>query len=226
MPPEEKLLAGEELFDYACAITLAGIRDQFRGPQRGGMLADSRREIGFARTNGAAAMTAGESITLRVAEALEACGIPFLLSGSFASNFYGIPRSTRDADFVLQAAARRRAGIRETIGRRLPPRPQLSFETNTGTFASASPQEEGVQGGAVPAFARCSRSVPLSAAARRATPRPTALASLAGGRGCHQAPLGSRQGQRRCAGCHGRAAGQARLGIHRGVVPAARHPGA
>ena len=29
MPPEEKLLAGEELFDYACAITLAGIRNQF-----------------------------------------------------------------------------------------------------------------------------------------------------------------------------------------------------
>ena len=29
MPPEEKLLAGEELFDYACAITLAGIRDEF-----------------------------------------------------------------------------------------------------------------------------------------------------------------------------------------------------
>jgi hypothetical protein len=31
MPPEEKLLAGEELFEYACAITLAGIRDQFPG---------------------------------------------------------------------------------------------------------------------------------------------------------------------------------------------------
>jgi hypothetical protein len=29
MSPEEKLLAGEELFDYACSITLAGIRDQF-----------------------------------------------------------------------------------------------------------------------------------------------------------------------------------------------------
>jgi hypothetical protein len=29
MPPEEKLLAGEELFDYACSITLAGIREQF-----------------------------------------------------------------------------------------------------------------------------------------------------------------------------------------------------
>ena len=28
-PPEEKFLAGEELFDYACSITLAGIRHQF-----------------------------------------------------------------------------------------------------------------------------------------------------------------------------------------------------
>ena len=31
MPLEEKLLAGEELFDYACSITLAGIRDQSPG---------------------------------------------------------------------------------------------------------------------------------------------------------------------------------------------------
>ena len=29
MPPEDKLLAGEELFDYACSITLAGIHNQF-----------------------------------------------------------------------------------------------------------------------------------------------------------------------------------------------------
>jgi hypothetical protein len=31
MSPEEKLLAGEELFEYACSITLAGIRDQSPG---------------------------------------------------------------------------------------------------------------------------------------------------------------------------------------------------
>jgi hypothetical protein len=47
-------------------------------------------------------MTAGESITVRVADALKACGIAYMLSGSFASNFYGIPRSTKDADFVVQ----------------------------------------------------------------------------------------------------------------------------
>jgi hypothetical protein len=29
MSPEEKLFAGAELFDYACEITKAGIRDQF-----------------------------------------------------------------------------------------------------------------------------------------------------------------------------------------------------
>jgi len=28
MTPEQKLLAGAELFDYACRITLAGIRSQ------------------------------------------------------------------------------------------------------------------------------------------------------------------------------------------------------
>lgn len=27
-PPEEKLLGGARLFDYACRITIAGIRDQ------------------------------------------------------------------------------------------------------------------------------------------------------------------------------------------------------
>jgi len=29
MPPDEKLLAGERLFAWACEITLAGIRNQF-----------------------------------------------------------------------------------------------------------------------------------------------------------------------------------------------------
>ena len=31
MLPEEKLLLGEELFEYACSITLAGIRNQNPG---------------------------------------------------------------------------------------------------------------------------------------------------------------------------------------------------
>ena len=31
MPPEEKLILGEELFEYACLVTLAGIRSQNPG---------------------------------------------------------------------------------------------------------------------------------------------------------------------------------------------------
>jgi hypothetical protein len=40
MAPEEKLLAGEELFEWACAVTLAGIRDQFPNTNE-----DERRQI-------------------------------------------------------------------------------------------------------------------------------------------------------------------------------------
>lgn len=79
-------------------------------------------------------MTAGESITLRVANVLEACGIPFLLSGSFASNYYGIPRSTKDADFVLQSQRVVGPDFAQQLGEDFLLEPQLSFETNTGTF--------------------------------------------------------------------------------------------
>jgi hypothetical protein len=79
-------------------------------------------------------MTTGESITLRVAQALETCGISFLLSGSFASNYYGIPRSTRDADFVLQSQHPVGPEFAEQLGEDFLLEPQLSLETNTGTF--------------------------------------------------------------------------------------------
>ena len=79
-------------------------------------------------------MTSGESITLQVVKALEECGIPFLLSGSFASNYYGIPRSTRDADFVLQSQRAVGPDFAQQLGEDFILEPQLSFETNTGTF--------------------------------------------------------------------------------------------
>lgn len=79
-------------------------------------------------------MTAGESIAVRVANALEACEIPYLLSGSFASNYYGIPRSTRDADFVLQSQRAVSPDLAQQLGEDFILEPQLSFETNTGTF--------------------------------------------------------------------------------------------
>ena len=44
MRPEDKLLAGEELFLYACSITMAGIRNQFPSADE-----DERRRILGAR---------------------------------------------------------------------------------------------------------------------------------------------------------------------------------
>ena len=54
-PPEEKLLAGAALFDWACQVTLAGIRDQH--PE-----ADERRVQEILRER------------LALARRLEACG--------------------------------------------------------------------------------------------------------------------------------------------------------
>lgn len=74
------------------------------------------------------------SLTIQVADALFASGIPYLLTGSFASNYHGIPRSTKDADFVMQL----KSGVGLEFGRLLGDEfildPQLTFETVTGTY--------------------------------------------------------------------------------------------
>src|SRR5688572_6379066 len=71
---------------------------------------------------------------VRVAEALTACEIPYFLAGSFSSNYYGIPRSTKDADFVVQVQGALPRRFYEQLAPDLEPDPQLSFETNTGTY--------------------------------------------------------------------------------------------
>jgi hypothetical protein len=75
-----------------------------------------------------------EDVTLRVIDALNACGSPYMLVGSFSSNFYGIPRSTKDADFVLQLQGDLAPVFYESLGKDFDMDPQLRFETNTGTF--------------------------------------------------------------------------------------------
>ena len=47
-------------------------------------------------------MTPEASLMVRVADALTGSGVAYLLTGSFSSNYYGIPRSTKDADFVVE----------------------------------------------------------------------------------------------------------------------------
>ncbi len=75
----------------------------------------------------------GSEAVQKVIAALDDCEIPYMLVGSYSTNAYGIPRSTEDADFVIELGD---ASI-GTLARRLEPSiridPQLSFETVTMT---------------------------------------------------------------------------------------------
>lgn len=46
------------------------------------------------------------AITLRVAQACEQLGLPYLVGGSLASSLHGIPRATQDVDFVIAISQR------------------------------------------------------------------------------------------------------------------------
>lgn len=46
-----------------------------------------------------------DAALVSVLAALEAAGVPYMIVGSLASNFHGVPRSTRDADIVVQLSA-------------------------------------------------------------------------------------------------------------------------
>ncbi|MBI5303043.1 MAG: hypothetical protein HY868_12975 [Chloroflexi bacterium] len=43
-----------------------------------------------------------QELFLRVIEILDTLNIPYMVTGSFAVNFYGIPRTTHDIDLVVQ----------------------------------------------------------------------------------------------------------------------------
>lgn len=77
-------------------------------------------------------MTADQAV-VAVLDALDAAGVPYMIVGSLASNFHGIPRSTRDADFVVELPT----GSLDRFDAALPPGLTLdrqgSFETVTGT---------------------------------------------------------------------------------------------
>jgi hypothetical protein len=77
-------------------------------------------------------MTAVELVE-RVIRALESHEVPYMAVGSFSSNVYGKPRSTKAADFVIQLGDKNIALIAQTLGPEFQLEPQMSFETITST---------------------------------------------------------------------------------------------
>jgi len=70
---------------------------------------------------------------LATIDALNELGIPYALVGSYASNFYGVPRSTQDADFVVHIKEMDLDRLRERLHPQLEMERQSAFETITGT---------------------------------------------------------------------------------------------
>jgi hypothetical protein len=75
----------------------------------------------------------GELATATVVAALEELRIDYMLVGSFSTNFYGISRSTRDADIVIQLNEATLADLQHRLGSEFKIDMQMSFETATGT---------------------------------------------------------------------------------------------
>ena len=53
-------------------------------------------------STGAAAMNVAE-VFRRITAALDQAGISYMLTGSFASAYYGVPRSSQDIDLIIEA---------------------------------------------------------------------------------------------------------------------------
>jgi hypothetical protein len=67
--------------------------------------------------------------TVAVIDALGVLQIPYMLVGSLSCSYYAIPRSTQDADFVVQLEAGKIETLMECLGPEFQLDRQMSFET-------------------------------------------------------------------------------------------------
>lgn len=74
-----------------------------------------------------------DAAVLAIIDALNSNNIPYILSGSFATNYYGVPRSTQDADFVVELGETTLSALKNSLGPEFIIDPQISFESITAT---------------------------------------------------------------------------------------------
>ena len=77
-------------------------------------------------------MTGTDSLIELVA-AFDLAGIPYMIVGSYSSNFYGIPRSTKDADLVVHLPSAEWAELPKILPHGIEMEDQMSFEMVTST---------------------------------------------------------------------------------------------
>lgn len=67
-------------------------------------------------------------VIISVANALDTLKIPFMLVGSYSSNYYGITRATQDADLVLELEHQSMGEFTRILGPDFRFDPQMSFQ--------------------------------------------------------------------------------------------------
>lgn len=78
-------------------------------------------------------MNADQAVVALV-EVLESLAIPYMVSGSLATNVYGVPRATDDGDFVLELPPGGRiADLAAALPEAIRLEPQVQFETVTAS---------------------------------------------------------------------------------------------
>jgi hypothetical protein len=70
----------------------------------------------------------------RIVEAFQKLEISYMTVGSFSSNVYGKPRSTKDADFVVQLEGDSINRLARELGPAFQLDPQMTFESITSTM--------------------------------------------------------------------------------------------
>jgi hypothetical protein len=68
-----------------------------------------------------------------VIDAMNALQVPYMLVDSLSCNYYMVPRSTQDTDFVVQMAPGMISSLANRLGDAFRLDPQMSFETVTAT---------------------------------------------------------------------------------------------
>lgn len=77
-------------------------------------------------------MNGTESLLLLI-EAFDRMEVPYMIVGSYSSNYYGIPRSTKDADLVVHLPTTQWAKLPAILPEGIELEDQMSFEMVTST---------------------------------------------------------------------------------------------
>lgn len=75
-----------------------------------------------------------QSVAIEMVKTLDRCGFPYMVVGALSSNLYGIPRSTKDVDMVIEIPRQKRIeDLRTELPENFRLNLQASFELVTGT---------------------------------------------------------------------------------------------